>query len=203
MPQQQHWACCSLVWVLVILRRVYCSLLLAVLLVKPLVHPWLQPHAWSPGLFTSLPGVLRLLCCRREKFCDFCNCELPDWKSVLTPTLGSSAPAVMNVNFDNKTYSFHVAPGEFSHQHAMSCVSHCASHLSNWQARGMNGLQGQPGTCFEVLESRLAMWLALRPAQCAHKGACRHSTQQRWQPHSCKSCLMPSSGWQSASESCL
>lgn len=51
------------------------------------------------------------LCDRREKFCDFCNCELPDWKSVLTPSLGNTAPAVMNVNFDNKTYSFHVAPG--------------------------------------------------------------------------------------------
>jgi hypothetical protein len=51
------------------------------------------------------------LVCRREKFCDFCNCELPDWKNVLTPTLGNTAPAVMNVNFDNKTYSFHVAPG--------------------------------------------------------------------------------------------
>lgn len=30
---------------------------------------------------------------------------------MLTPTLGTAAPAVMNVNFDNKTYSFHVAPG--------------------------------------------------------------------------------------------
>lgn len=55
--------------------------------------------------------LLLLVLRRREKFCDFCKCELPDWKSVLTPTLGSTAPAVMNVNFDNKTYSFHVAPG--------------------------------------------------------------------------------------------
>jgi hypothetical protein len=49
---------------------------------------------------------------RREKLCDFCSCELPDWKHVLTPSqVVASAPAVMNVNFDNKTYSFHVSPG--------------------------------------------------------------------------------------------
>lgn len=48
---------------------------------------------------------------RREKYCDFCNSELPDWKAVLTPLPGATAPAVMNVNFDNKTYSFQVAPG--------------------------------------------------------------------------------------------
>ncbi len=52
-----------------------------------------------------------LLLCRREKFCDFCSSELPDWKNVLTPTPGATAPAVMNVNFDKKTYSFQVAPG--------------------------------------------------------------------------------------------
>eukprot|EP00775_Hariotina_reticulata_P001561 gene1561-1901_t len=48
---------------------------------------------------------------RREKYCDFCNSELPDWKAILTPSPGATAPAVMNVNFDNKTYSFQVAPG--------------------------------------------------------------------------------------------
>lgn len=53
-----------------------------------------------------------MLCaCRREKYCDFCNSELPDWKAILTPSPGATAPAVMNVNFDNKTYSFQVAPG--------------------------------------------------------------------------------------------
>ena len=49
--------------------------------------------------------------CRREKYCDFCSCQLPDWKSILTPCGGAGAPAVMNVNFDNKTYSFQVSPG--------------------------------------------------------------------------------------------
>lgn len=48
---------------------------------------------------------------RRELFCDFCNSRLPEWKNVLTPSCGATAPAVMNVNFDNKTYSFQVAPG--------------------------------------------------------------------------------------------
>jgi hypothetical protein len=36
---------------------------------------------------------------------------LPDWKSALTPTSGANAPAVMNVNFDGRTYSFEVKPG--------------------------------------------------------------------------------------------
>lgn len=68
---------------------------------------------WSLLKLTNASIVVVYCCilCRREKFCDFCNCELPDWKNVLTPTLGNAAPAVMNVNFDNKTYSFHVAPG--------------------------------------------------------------------------------------------
>jgi hypothetical protein len=74
-------------------------------------------HRWAPQPQLSLTDVtrffllLQICVTRREKFCDFCNCELPDWKSVLTPSLGNTAPAVMNVNFDNKTYSFHVAPG--------------------------------------------------------------------------------------------
>jgi hypothetical protein len=46
---------------------------------------------------------------RRETHCDFCRQRLPDWKDVLTPDSDTtSAPAVMNVNFDNKTYSFTV-----------------------------------------------------------------------------------------------
>lgn len=36
---------------------------------------------------------------------------LPDWKATLTPTCGANAPAVMNVNFDGRTYSFEVKPG--------------------------------------------------------------------------------------------
>lgn len=48
---------------------------------------------------------------RKETHCEFCDCELPSWKRTLTPTCGSNAPAVMNVNFDGRTYSFEVKPG--------------------------------------------------------------------------------------------
>jgi len=43
--------------------------------------------------------------------CDFCGCDLPDWKSSLTPETGAQAPAIMNVNFGGTTYSFEVKPG--------------------------------------------------------------------------------------------
>ena len=49
---------------------------------------------------------------RKETHCEFCDGMLPDWKAVLTPTCGANAPAVMNVNFDGRTYSFEVKPGE-------------------------------------------------------------------------------------------
>ena len=42
--------------------------------------------------------------CRRETHCEFCDRQLPDWKRTLTPTCGADAPAVMNVNFDGRTY---------------------------------------------------------------------------------------------------
>jgi hypothetical protein len=48
---------------------------------------------------------------RKETHCEFCDCTLPDWKKVLTPQCGANAPAVMNVNFDGRTYSFEVKPG--------------------------------------------------------------------------------------------
>ena len=32
-------------------------------------------------------------------------------KATLTPKCGADAPAVMNVNFDGRTYSFEVKPG--------------------------------------------------------------------------------------------
>lgn len=49
---------------------------------------------------------------RKETHCEFCQETLPDWKQVLTPSCGANAPAVMNVNFDGRTYSFEVTPGE-------------------------------------------------------------------------------------------
>ena len=48
---------------------------------------------------------------RKEWYCEFCDTQLPDWKAALTPTSGAAAPAVMNVNFDGRTYSFEVKPG--------------------------------------------------------------------------------------------
>lgn len=54
--------------------------------------------------------------CRKETHCQFCDYQLPDWKGVLTPQCGADAPAVMNVNFDGKTYSFEVKPGLAGYQ---------------------------------------------------------------------------------------
>ena len=49
---------------------------------------------------------------RKETHCEFCDSTLPDWKDALSPEpQGKTAPAVMNVNFDGKTYSFEVEPG--------------------------------------------------------------------------------------------
>lgn len=49
--------------------------------------------------------------CRKETHCEFCQQRLPDWRDTLTPTTGCSAPAIMNVNFNGRTYSFEVKPG--------------------------------------------------------------------------------------------
>eukprot|EP00889_Picochlorum_renovo_P002150 jgi/Picre1/29180/NNA_004573.t1 len=50
---------------------------------------------------------------RRETHCEFCDTALPDWKSALTPAAAAdqTPPAIMNVNFDGRTYSFEVEPG--------------------------------------------------------------------------------------------
>jgi len=56
---------------------------------------------------------------RKETHCEFCDSALPDWKGALVPVGEGGAqgggtikaPAVMNVNFDGKTYSFEVEPG--------------------------------------------------------------------------------------------
>lgn len=49
-----------------------------------------------------------LMVCRREVACEFCDRQLPDWKKTLTPVCGVTAPAVMNVNFNGRTYGFEV-----------------------------------------------------------------------------------------------
>lgn len=50
---------------------------------------------------------------RRETHCEFCDTALPDWKKALTPApaVAEKPPAIMNVNFDGRTYSFEVEPG--------------------------------------------------------------------------------------------
>ena len=48
---------------------------------------------------------------RKETHCEFCDSRLPDWKGTLTPQSGANAPAVMNVTFDGRTYSFEVGGG--------------------------------------------------------------------------------------------
>lgn len=50
---------------------------------------------------------------RKETHCEFCDSVLPDWKNALSgpSDTGTHVPAVMNVNFDGKTYSFEVEPG--------------------------------------------------------------------------------------------
>lgn len=49
--------------------------------------------------------------CRKETHCEFCDGNLPDWKKTLTPQCGANAPAIMNVNFNERTFSFEVKPG--------------------------------------------------------------------------------------------
>ncbi len=63
------------------------------------------PPGHPPVARTHLP------CCRKETHCEFCDSRLPDWKGTLTPQCGANAPAVMNVNFDGRTYSFEVRRG--------------------------------------------------------------------------------------------
>ena len=50
------------------------------------------------------PAFTNCVVGRRETHCEFCDRRLPDWKATLTPTCGADAPAVMNVNFDGRTY---------------------------------------------------------------------------------------------------
>ncbi|KIY97398.1 hypothetical protein MNEG_10565 [Monoraphidium neglectum] len=77
---------------------------------RPLVHPCRCPSWCHAGCIAR--WQLQSAGTRRETHCDFCREALPDWKDVLTPNSDTtSAPAVMNVNFDHKTYSFTVAPG--------------------------------------------------------------------------------------------
>lgn len=61
---------------------------------------------------------------RRETLCDFCNGPLPDWRNTLTPDCGADAPAIMNVNFDGRTYSFQVKPGVAGYTQFTEAIRH-------------------------------------------------------------------------------
>ncbi|GMH33955.1 hypothetical protein BSKO_01789 [Bryopsis sp. KO-2023] len=61
---------------------------------------------------------------RRETRCEFCDGVLPDWRSTLTPDCGANAPAIMNVNFDGRTYSFEVKPGASGYLQFTEAIRH-------------------------------------------------------------------------------
>lgn len=61
---------------------------------------------------------------RREYQCDFCNSRLPDWRQALSLQSNVNAPAVMNVNFEGKTYSFDVKPGPAGYLQFTEAIRH-------------------------------------------------------------------------------
>ncbi|KAL4451767.1 hypothetical protein ABPG75_007429 [Micractinium tetrahymenae] len=75
----------------------------------PLVFPCKCPRTAHPRCLAR--WQLQSAGSRKETHCEFCDARLPDWKRTLTPQCGANAPAVMNVNFDGRTYSFEVKPG--------------------------------------------------------------------------------------------
>ncbi len=80
----------------------------------------------------SLVDVHLLHECRREVACEFCDRQLPDWKKTLTPIYGANAPAVMNVNFDGRTYSFEVWPSTCN---GNNCLRQLRWHLGELGSR--------------------------------------------------------------------
>ncbi|PSC70780.1 zygote specific ZYS1 isoform A [Micractinium conductrix] len=75
----------------------------------PLIFPCKCPRVAHPRCLAR--WQLQSAGSRKETHCEFCDARLPDWKATLTPQCGANAPAVMNVNFDGRTYSFEVKPG--------------------------------------------------------------------------------------------
>ncbi|GIL56453.1 hypothetical protein Vafri_11820 [Volvox africanus] len=76
---------------------------------KPLIRPCKCPRYCHSVCIAR--WQLQSAGSRQETHCDFCQARLPEWKSALTPSCGCEAPAVMNVNFGGRTYSFEVQPG--------------------------------------------------------------------------------------------
>lgn len=76
---------------------------------KSLMQPCTCPRYCHPECIAR--WQLQSAGSRRETHCDFCQNKLPDWKNVLSPPGANKGPAIMNVNFDGRTYSFEVKPG--------------------------------------------------------------------------------------------
>ena len=69
-------------------------------------------------------GCVECVRCRREFQCDFCDSQLPDWRQALSFNGNVNAPAVMNVNFEGKTYSFEVKPGPAGYLQFTEAIRH-------------------------------------------------------------------------------
>ncbi|PNW86026.1 hypothetical protein CHLRE_03g206481v5 [Chlamydomonas reinhardtii] len=87
---------------------------------KPLIRPCKCPRFCHSVCIAR--WQLQSAGSRKEMFCDFCSAKLPDWKHALTPPCGSQAPAVMNVNFGGRTYSFEVQPGPEGYRRFTSAI---------------------------------------------------------------------------------
>ncbi|KAK9804179.1 hypothetical protein WJX73_009336 [Symbiochloris irregularis] len=85
---------------------------------------------------------------RKETHCEFCDSELPDWKATLTPKCGADAPAVMNVNFDGRTYSFEVKPGADGYRNFTEAIRK-AFLLPEDSELNITFTCDEPGPCIE------------------------------------------------------
>ena len=129
---------------------------------RPPRPPPARPPAHTP------PPPPPCLACRRELFCDFCKAALPPWKDVLTPCAGTHMPAVMNVNFDNKTYSFEVRAAA---PHARPA----ARHLEHAAPSPPSG--GLPGRAGPLCRAAPPIWRSRRPPPIHPPGCCTQTTR--------------------------
>lgn len=89
---------------------------------RPLTQPCKCPRYCHPLCLAR--WQLQSAGTRRETRCEFCDGVLPDWRSTLTPDCGANAPAIMNVNFDGRTYSFEVKPGASGYLQFTEAIRH-------------------------------------------------------------------------------
>lgn len=89
---------------------------------RPLTRPCKCPRYCHPTCLAR--WQLQSAGTRRETRCEFCDGVLPDWRKTLTPDCGANAPAIMNVNFDGRTYSFEVKPGASGYLQFTEAIRH-------------------------------------------------------------------------------